>query len=74
MVNQLGRKDLLSDKKYGFRFSMSTADLLTIIAERIHKPLDKNGDVVFVALDISKAFDRFWHTCTIHRVERLCYF
>lgn len=34
----------LSDKEYGFHFSGSTADLLTIIAERANQALDKYGE------------------------------
>ena len=45
-----------SDFKYGCRFSRSTADLLTVVSDRIAR----SGATQAVALDISKAFDRVW--------------
>ena len=46
-----------SDFQYGFWSSRSTADLLTVVSERIAR--DFNGSAVSqaMALDISKAFD-----------------
>lgn len=36
-------KGLLSDKQYIFRFSRSTADILTIIIKKAYQSLHKNG-------------------------------
>ena len=35
IVDHLGICDLFSDSKYGFRSSGSTADLLTVVSDRI---------------------------------------
>ena len=43
---------IFSDFQYGFRSSQSTADLLTVVSDRIA------GAAQAVVLDISKAFDR----------------
>ena len=51
---------LFSDFQYGFRSSRSTADLLTVVSERIARAFNKSGAIRAVALDISKAFDRVW--------------
>ena len=49
---------LFSDFQYAFRSSKSTADLLTIVSDRIVMVCNKSGAIRAVALDISKAFDR----------------
>ena len=43
------------------RSSQSTADLLTIVSNRIVRAFNRSGATRAVALDISRAFDRFWH-------------
>ena len=48
----------LSDFQYGFRSSQSTADLLTVVSDRIARAFNRSGATRAVALDISKAFDR----------------
>ena len=60
---------LLSDKQYGFRSSRSTADLLTVITERLLRALDKCGEARIVALDISKAFDKVWHAGLLQKLS-----
>ena len=44
--------------QYGFRSSRSTADLLTVVSDRIARAFNRSGATRAVALDISKAFDR----------------
>ena len=50
-----------SDFQYGFRSSRSTADLLTVVSDRIARAFNRSGAFRAVALDISKAFERVWH-------------
>lgn len=61
IVYHLESNNLFSDSQYGFRSSRSTADLLTVITDRIYSALNKSGEARAVALDISKAFDKVWH-------------
>ena len=49
--------------QYGFISSRSTADLLTVVSDRIAWAFNRPGATQAVALDISKAFDRVWHAC-----------
>ena len=49
---------LFSDFQYGFRSSRSTADLLTVVSDRIARAFNRSGATRAVPLDISKAFDR----------------
>ena len=61
LKNYLDTNLLLIDSQYGFRSSRSTADVLTVITDRISRTLDKGFDARAIALDISKAFDKVWH-------------
>ena len=58
IVDQLEKCSLFSDFRYDFRSCRSTADLLTVVSDRIDRAFNKSGDTRAVALDISKAFDR----------------
>ena len=69
IIKHLDSNNLLSDHQYGFRSSRSTADLLTVITERIHQTLDSSGESRAIALDISKAFDRVWHAGLLHKLK-----
>ena len=41
---------------YGFRYSRSTADLLTVMSDRIARAFNRSEATRVVALDIFKAF------------------
>ena len=58
IADHLEKCGLLSDFQYGFRSSQSTADLLTVVCNRIARAFNRSGATRAVALDISKAFDR----------------
>ena len=58
-----------SDFQYGFRSSQSTADLLTVVSDRIARAFNRSGATRAVALDISKAFDRVWHASLLHKLK-----
>ena len=62
IVDHLEKCGLFSDFQYGFRSSLSTADLLTVVSDRIARACNRSGATRAVALDISKAFNRVWHT------------
>ena len=61
IVDHLEKCGLFSDFQYGFRSSRSTADLLTVVSDRIARAFNRSGATRAVTLDISKAFDRVWH-------------
>ena len=58
-----------SDFQFGFRSSRSTADLLTVVSDRISKAFNRSGATRTVVLDVSKAFDRVWHTGLLHKLK-----
>ena len=60
---------LFSDFQYGFRSSRSTADLLTVVSDRIARAFNRSGTTRVVVLDISEAFDRVWHAGLLHKLQ-----
>ena len=58
-----------SDFQYGFRSSRSTADLLTVVSDRIARAFNRSGATRVVALDISKTFNRVWHADLLHKLR-----
>ena len=57
------------DFQYGFRSSQSTADLLTVVPDRIFRAFNRSGATRAVALDISKAFNRVWHAGLLQKLK-----
>ena len=60
---------LFSDFQYGVRSSISTADLMTVVSDRIARACNSFGATRAVALDISKDFDRVWHAGLLHQLK-----
>ena len=58
-----------SDFQYTFRSSESTADLLTVVSDRIATAFNKSGATQAVALNIPKAFDRIWHADLLQKLK-----
>ena len=69
IADHLEKCGRFSDFQYRFRSSRSTANLLTIVSERIARAFNKSGATRVVALDISKAFDRVWHAGLLHKLK-----
>ena len=69
IVDHLEKCGLFSDFQYGFRSSRSTADLLTVVSDRIARAFNKSGATLAVALDISKAFVRVCHAGLLHKLK-----
>ena len=61
------QEKFFSDFQYGFRSSWSTADLLTVVSDRIARAFNMSGATRTVALEISKAFHRVWHAVLLHK-------
>ena len=62
-------KCLFSDFQYDFRSCRSSVDILTVVSDRIARTFNSSGATQAVELDISKAFDRVWHTCLLHKLK-----
>ena len=62
IVDHLEKCGIFSNFQYGFRYSQSIADLLTVVSNRIARAFNRS-----VALDTFKAFDRVWHDGLLHK-------
>ena len=65
IVDHWEKCGLFSDFRYGFR----TADLLTVVPDRISRAFNRSGTTRVVALDISKAFGSVWHVGLLHKLK-----
>jgi len=71
LLDHLEHHNLINDRQYGFRKSRSTGDFLAYVTNLWSSTLDKAGESVVVALDISKAFDRVWHSSLLNKLQGL---
>ena len=71
IVDQLEKCSIFSDLQYGFRSSRSTADLITVVSDRIAKSFNRSGATRAIALDTSKVFDRVWHADLLHKLKTI---
>ena len=69
LVEHLEKWDLFSNFQYGFRFSQSTVDLLTVISDRIARTSNRSGTTQAAALEISKAFNRVWYGSLLPKLK-----
>ena len=58
LTDDLEKCGLVSDIHYGFSSSCSTADLLTVVSNRITRVLNRSGATQAITLDRFKAFNR----------------
>ena len=59
------------DFQYGFWCPCSTANLLTVVFDRIDGAFNKSWATRAAALDVSKAFNRFWHAGLLHKPKQV---
>ena len=69
IVDHLEKCGLFSDILYGFRSSRSTADICTVVSDRIARAFNRSGATRALALDISKVFDRVWNTGLLQKLK-----
>ena len=65
IVDRLEKCGLFSDLQYGLRFSQSTADLLTVVSDRIALAFNRSGATRAVALQAFVSYN-FSHTRFLH--------
>jgi hypothetical protein len=70
LYNYVTRNRILSDHQSGFRTKYSTINQLLIIYNTIITNLDLGKDVRFIFCNISKAFDRVWHSGLIFKLQK----
>ncbi len=63
--------ELLTERNSGFKENDSTINQLIHICNNIHKGLDLSHDVCLVFMDVSRAFDKFFHRGVLFKLEQL---
>ena len=61
---------LLSPYNSGFKPNDSTVNRLIALLEAVYQGLDESKEIILVLLDISKAFDRVWHTGLLFKLKQ----
>ena len=69
LFNHLQHNNLLTSLKSGFIPGDSTVNQLTYLYNTFCQALDSGKEVRAVFCDISKAFDRVWHTGLLHKLQ-----
>ena len=67
--DHLEKCGLFSNFQCAFRSSPSSADLLTVVSDRIARAFSRSAATPAVTLDISKAFCRVWHAGLFHKLK-----
>lgn len=73
LLTYLLNNNFISDHQYGFLPGRSTLLELASILQRLHTTLADSRDkfVRTIFLDISKAFNRVWHTGLLHKLDMM---
>ena len=69
IVDHVEKCGLFSDFQHTFRSSQSTADLPTVVSDRIAGAFNMSGATAAVALDIYKTFKRVWYDGRLHKLR-----
>ena len=69
IVDHVEKCGLFSDFQHTFRSSQSTADLPTVVSDRIARAFNMSGATAAVALDIYKTFKRVWYDGRLHKLR-----
>ena len=67
LVDRFEKYGRLYDFQYRFRVSRSTADLLTVLSDRVARAFHRSRTAQAVGRDISEAFGRIWHAVLLHK-------
>ena len=68
--NFINNNNLLSQHQSGFRKGDSTINQLLYLSHQFSSALDNGKEVRVVFFDISKAFDRVWHSGLLYKIEQ----
>lgn len=69
LVRHLEKSAVFTDFQCSLRASHSTADLLTVVNDRIARAFNISAATRAAALDIANAFDRVWHAGLLHLIS-----
>ena len=69
IVDHLEICELFSNLHYNFRSSQSSADLQTVVSDRIARAFNRAGTTQTVVRDISKTFDGVWNAGLLYKLK-----
>ena len=69
LYKYLKENQLLTWKNSGFKELDSAINQLLYITDKIHKAIEAGQEICLVFLDVSKAFDRVWHSGLLHKAR-----
>ena len=69
LYKYLKENQLLTWKNSGFKELDSAINQLLYITDKIHKAIEAGKEICLVFLDVSKAFDRVWHSGLLHKAR-----
>ena len=69
IYSHITHHSLLTDRQSGYRQHHSTEQQLLYLTHNLYSSLDKGRDFTAVYLDISKYFDRIWHTGLLYKCK-----
>ena len=69
ILDQLEKSGHFSDFRYRFRSTWSSADLMTVVSDRIVRAFNRSRATPAVALNISKTFERVSHAALLHKLR-----
>ena len=69
IYNFLHSQRIISDHQSGFKPGDSTVNQLAYLYHKFCEALDKKKDIRVIFCDISKAFDRVWHSGLIYKMK-----
>ena len=67
--NYLEKRNLISDKQFGFRQNSSTSDAISNIYEKLIKYSDAGMYNCCIFLELTKAFDTVNHDVLLHKIK-----
>ena len=70
IYSHLSEHSLLTDRQSGYRHNHSTEQQLIYLTHNMYKSLDTGRDFTAIYLDISKYFDKIWHTGLLHKCKQ----
>jgi hypothetical protein len=69
LYRYLKNNNLLNSRNSGFKELDSAMNQLLLITDKIHRALEDGHEICLVFLDVSKAFDRVWHSGLLHKAR-----
>ena len=69
LYRYLKEGNLLTWKNSGFKALDSAINQLLYITDKMHKALEEGRELCLVFLDVSKAFDKVWHSGLLHKLR-----